>query len=133
MSANPQLLIVDDDTEFLEILERRLSRRGYTVTACTQGSVALETAANRRFDVAIIDRMIPGAGELELVTRLKAMHTQLPIIVLSGSSGSTFEAEARHAGACEYLTKPCSLDTIEAALASAFQASTSNSPLCKTG
>lgn len=116
VSTNRRLLIVDDDVEFLEILERRISRRGFSVTAHTTFSDALEAAQNQCFDAAIVDRTLPGGADLELAVRLNSIDPNLPVIVLSGWNGQAFAEEARAAGAREYLTKPCSLSDIEAAV-----------------
>jgi two-component system response regulator HydG len=116
MNTIPHVLIVDDDGEFVEILERRLSRRGYRVATCGTIAGARESAGKQRFDVAIVDRTIPGAADLALVAELKTLDPQLPMIVLSGWSGPAYADEARNAGACDYLTKPCSLAAIESAL-----------------
>jgi ActR/RegA family two-component response regulator len=113
---NPRLLIVDDDLEFLEILERRLSRRGFVVKAHTSCPDALDAVRSESFNAAIVDRSLPGGRDLELVVQLSSMHPKLPIIVLSGWSGQTYVDEALSAGAREYLAKPCSLGDIEAAL-----------------
>jgi ActR/RegA family two-component response regulator len=121
MGANPRLLIVDDDVEFLEILERRFSRRGFSVTARATYPDALEAAGKQTFDVAVVDRSVPGGAELELVVRLNVIDNTLPIIVLSGWNGPNYVDEARAAGAREYLTKPCALGDIEAAVNRALE------------
>jgi len=112
----PRLLIVDDDEEFLEIIERRFSRRGFSVAAFGVCQDAAAAAGRQRFDAAIVDRSLLGAVDLELVIRLKSVDAELPVIVLSGWSGAAYVAEANDAGACEYLTKPCGLDELEAAV-----------------
>src|SRR3990170_3579637 len=101
MSTTVRLLIVDDDDEFLEILERQFSRRGFAVTARGSCPSALEAVAGQRFDAAIVDRSVTGGSDLELVAKLKAIDSALPVIVLSGSAGSDFVDEAKRAGACE--------------------------------
>lgn len=116
MSTNLRLLIVDDDIELLEILERRFRRGGFAVTARATCHAALETAKTQRFDVAIVDRSVAGSADLEVVVRLKSIDGNLPIIVLSGWSGPNYVDEARAAGAREYLAKPCALGDIEAAV-----------------
>jgi ActR/RegA family two-component response regulator len=121
-------LIVDDDDEFVEILERRFSRRGYCVATCGTFADAMEAAGKRRFDVAIIDRTIPGAADLVLVAQLRTLDPHLPMIVLSGWSGQAYADEARSAGACDYLTKPCSLAAIESALDRALKSREIESP-----
>jgi ActR/RegA family two-component response regulator len=129
MSTNLRLLIVDDDIEFLEILERRLSRRGFTVTAHTTCPYALEAAERQSFDAAIVDRSVPGGIDLELVVKLNAIDGNLPIIVLSGWNGPNYVDEAQAAGACEYLAKPCALGDIEAALERALGARETRPPV----
>ncbi len=129
MSTIFRLLIVDDDDEFLEILERRFSRGGFAVSACANFADALEAAGNQRFDAAIVDRAVPGGGDLELVAKLRAIASALPVIVLSGSVGPGFVAEAKSAGACDYLTKPCSLADIEAAVRHALNSRAVESPV----
>ena len=114
MSTNPRLLIVDDDVEFLEILERRFIRFGCLVTARATYPDALEVARSQPFDAAVVDRSLPGGADLELVGRLRSIDRNLPIIVLSGWNGPAFVAEAHAAGASVYLTKPCALSVIEA-------------------
>lgn len=114
MSTSPRLLVVDDDSEFLEILEQRFRRRGFDVAAHTTCPGALKAADSQRFDAAIVDRSLPGGADLELLTSLNAKDADLPIIVLSGWTGQNYVDEAHAAGARAYLVKPCSLADIEA-------------------
>ena len=69
-----------------------------------------------RFDAAVVDRSLHGTTGAELVRQLKALDPGLPVIVLSGWSGAQFDAEARSAGASDYLSKPCSLGDLEVAI-----------------
>jgi ActR/RegA family two-component response regulator len=121
MTKNARILVVDDDVEFLEILERRLQRRGFVVTARTSCQDALKAAETQSFDAAVVDRSVPGGRELELVVRLASIQPKLPIVVLSGWNGQSFVDEALAAGAREYLAKPCSFDDINAALDRALE------------
>lgn len=72
MNPTPRLLIVDDDLEFLEILAGRFRRRGFAVTERSTCSDALLAAEHESFDVAVVDRTLPGDKDLEVLERLVA-------------------------------------------------------------
>jgi ActR/RegA family two-component response regulator len=111
------ILLVDDDIEFLEVLQRRFERRGFCVLACDSQRGALETAQRAMVDVAIIDRTLNGECGLELVYRLKEVHPALSIVMLTGRSARDDMDLAMRTGVQRYLCKPCSLAEIEAAVA----------------
>jgi ActR/RegA family two-component response regulator len=115
-------LIVDDDLEFLEILAGRFRRRGFTVTERSTCPDALLAAENESFDVAIVDRTLPGGKDLELLERLIAVCPDLPVVVLSGWNSHQHVEEALVAGARDYLAKPCALSDIEKAVCRALDA-----------
>lgn len=116
------LLLVDDDEEFLEILVRRFRRRGMLVASATTAQAAIEAAQQHGFQVAIVDRSLPGQDGVELMIRLRERWPELRVIVLSGHGDAQSIAHARNRGAFEYLVKPSSLADLEAAVARAHQA-----------
>lgn len=115
------LLLVDDDEEFLEILVRRFVRRGMQPTGAANPQAAMEAAGQRKFDVAILDRSLPGEDGLKLMQRLKECQPELRVILLSGHGDKQAITQARDSGAFDYLVKPCSLADLEAAVSSAYQ------------
>jgi DNA-binding NtrC family response regulator len=122
LDPNCSLLLVDDDEEFLDILVRRFARRGVQAIGASCPESALEAANRHRFDVAILDRTLPGQDGLELMQRLKECQPELRVILLSGHGDKQAIAQARAVGACDYLVKPCSLADLEAAVSNAHQA-----------
>ena len=114
------LLLVDDDEEFLEILERRFKRRGLSVAIATSPQSALETAGRDSFHVAIVDRSLGGVDGIDLMAQLRECQKQLQVILLSGHGDADAIALARSRGAFEYLVKPCALADLETAVADAF-------------
>jgi len=110
------ILLVDDDTEFLDVLRRRFERRGFRVLTCDAPGGVLEAAHCAGLDVAILDLTLNGLSSLDLVRGLKKLYPALPIIMLSGHSSRESIDSARKAGAQRYLCKPCSLAEIEAAV-----------------
>jgi DNA-binding NtrC family response regulator len=107
------LLIVDDDAEFRELLLRRLERSGLAVQAAASGEEALKAAARRHFDVAVFDMHMPGLSGLELLEKFKADHSDCQVLMLTGQGSIDTAIQAMKAGAFHYLLKPCSLADLE--------------------
>lgn len=121
MSTQFDLLIVEDDAEFREILVRRFSRQGYQVQQAADGADALELAQRRQFDAAIVDMMMPRVSGLECLQKLKAMQPECEVIMLTGEGSIETAVQAMKAGAYDYLTKPCPLAEMEALIEKALQ------------
>ena len=115
------LLLVDDDEDFLEILARRFVRRGLQPASASDPQAAIDAASRHKFDVAVLDRSLPGQDGLELMQRLKAVQPELRVILLSGHGDPRSIAQARDGGAFDYLVKPCSLAELETAVTNAYQ------------
>lgn len=122
MQSACSLLLVDDDEEFLEIVNRRFMRRGLATAAVANPTAAIEAVQDRKFHVAVIDRTLPGQDGIELMTQLKAHAPEIQVIILSGHSDARGIEMAQQAGAFEYLVKPCSLAELETAVTRACEA-----------
>lgn len=108
------LLVVDDDQEFREILASRFARHGFAVQSAGNGEDALGLAQRLNFDVAIFDMMMPGMNGLELLKRFKETHPECEIILLSEQGSIETAVEAMKLGAYDYLQKPFPLKNLEA-------------------
>src|SRR2546423_10433015 len=109
MNAEPSsLLIVDDEELNREGLGRRLQRDGYAVTAARSGREALELLGERRFDLVLLDIMMPGMNGLEVLRFLRRVDSliDLPIIMVTAKGESEDMVEALELGANDYITKP---------------------------
>ena len=114
MSDHHDLLIVEDDDDFREILVRKFSRCGYQVQQAVDGAEALELADRRQFDVAIVDMMMPRVSGLECLEKLKATQPECEVIMLTGEGSIETAVKAMKMGAYDYLTKPCPLADMQA-------------------
>ncbi len=121
MQSACSLLLVDDDEEFLEIVNRRFMRRGLATAAVGNPDAALEAVQGRKFHVAVVDRTLPGEDGIDLMVKLKAHAPDIQVIILSGHSDERGIAQAQQAGAFEYLVKPCSLAELETAVTRACE------------
>ena len=120
-AASIDLLIVDDDQEFRDILRNRFARDGFEVQVAASGEDALGLASRRNFDVAIFDMMMPGMNGLELLTRFKETHPECEIILLTGQGSIETAVEAMKLGAYDYLQKPFPLKELEAVASKASE------------
>ena len=116
MSTNRSLLLVEDDEDLREVLARRLTRRGFQVAAAADSQAAIEAMEMGAFQVAVVDRTLPGLSGLELIERLKQRNAGLRVIMMSGTSEAVAVEHALENGVCEYLTKPFRLADLEAAI-----------------
>ncbi len=103
-----RLLLVDDDENNRAALSRRLTMRGYKVDVAEDGPHALARIERERFDLVILDQMMPGMNGIEVLRRLRDIYSQseLPVIMITGVGASQTAVDALHAGANDYVVKP---------------------------
>ena len=105
MSASPHILIVDDDSEIRDLLGRYLRKHGYRVDAAADGRAMTRLLETGRFDLVVLDLMLPGEDGLSLCRRLRA-SSDLPIIMLTAMGEETDRIVGLEMGADDYLPKP---------------------------
>jgi len=103
-----RLLVVDDDSMNRDLMVRRLSKRGYDASDADGGQNALDWIQSHNVDLVLLDVEMPGMSGLEVLSALRQTYTpaQLPIIMVTGKSGSEDVVTALAAGANDYVTKP---------------------------
>src|SRR5215831_4353215 len=107
-AESSSILIVDDEELNSEGLARRLQGRGFTVTTARSGREAIELLGERRFDLVLLDIMMPGMSGLEVLKFLRRVDSliDLPIIMVTAKGESEDMVEALELGANDYVTKP---------------------------
>src|SRR6516162_2607592 len=102
------ILVVDDEELNREGLARRLQRHDYEVAVAKTGREAIELLGDRRFDLVLLDIMMPGMNGLEVLKFLRRVDSllDLPIIMVTAKGGSEDTVEALELGANDYVTKP---------------------------
>ncbi len=102
------LLVVDDNEMNRDMLSRRLSRHGHTVTVAEDGRKALDLIQEQSFDVVLLDIMMPGIDGMEVlkIVREKKSASDLPIIMATAKDESEDVVSALKLGANDYVTKP---------------------------
>ena len=109
MSAEPALLVVDDNEDNRYTLTRRLKRQGYdNVAVAANGREALEVLAEGAFDLVLLDIMMPGVNGYEVLERMKADDRlrDVPVIMISALDEIDSVVKCIELGAEDYLPKP---------------------------
>jgi two-component system KDP operon response regulator KdpE len=118
--SDPRVLVVDDERQILRALKVILREAGYDVVEATTIEEALDRAAVRPPDAAIVDLMLPDGSGVELCRRLREWST-MPIVVLSAVGEEDAKVEALEAGADDYVTKPFGTRELVARLGAALR------------
>lgn len=113
--APAHLLLIEDDAQLRVPLLNHLQRSGFHVTACERGDVGLELAQSRRFDLVLLDIMLPGLDGLDLLARLRE-EQGIPVILMSALGAEQDRITGFTQGADDYLPKPFSLAELDARL-----------------
>ena len=106
-----KLLLVEDDAKISGAI-RRLEAEGYTVDLATRGDQGLWQATESRFDLIILDVLLPGRNGYQVCAELRAAGDWTPILMLTAKDGELDEAEGLDTGADDYLTKPFSFPVL---------------------
>ena len=115
------LLIVDDEEQFLESISRSLELRDFNVIAVNRGEKAIEAAKNNPIDIALVDLKMPGISGEETLKLLKQEHKWMEVVILTGHGAVDSAVECTKSGAYSYLQKPCELNQLLEVLQDAYK------------
>lgn len=101
-----QILLVEDDVEAARHVSHGLQEAGYVVHTCATGTDGLAAASTTRFDLLIVDRMLPQLDGLSMVAELRKEGAPAPVLVLSALGTIDDRVEGLRAGGDDYLVKP---------------------------
>lgn len=101
-----KILWVDDEIELLRSHFLFLRERGYEVVAASSGEDAVELARKGRFDAVLLDEMMPGKDGLETLAELKAVDSDLPVVMVTKSEAEDLMTEAIGKRIADFLVKP---------------------------
>jgi two-component system, OmpR family, phosphate regulon response regulator OmpR len=101
-----RIIVVDDDARLRELLNRYLSEQGFAVRAVADGNDMNRWLARERYDLMILDLMLPGEDGLSICRRLRALGEKLPIIMLTAKGDDVDRIVGLEIGADDYVSKP---------------------------
>ena len=107
---NKRILLVEDEESLQDIITLNLELEGYEVTAVSNGRIALEEFAEKRFDLVILDVMLPEVDGFTICQTIRLENTRVPILFLTAKSTAEDRVFGLKIGGDDYLTKPFNLD-----------------------
>ena len=107
-----KLLIVEDERRVRAFLSRGLTEEGFIVVECADGQAALEMLAADRFDLVLLDWMLPRLPGIEVLTLARARGDTTPIIILTARDALEERLRALNGGADDYIVKPFSFEEV---------------------
>ena len=108
--AKHKILAVEDEEDILELVRYNLEKEGYRVDSAETGETAIQKADTEKYDLMLLDLMLPGIDGLEVARRLKknSRTRDLPIIMLTAKGEESDIVTGLELGADDYITKPFS-------------------------
>ena len=105
MDTTPHILIVDDHRDIRDLVSRALTKEGFRVTAVADGKAMRKALADGRFDLILLDLMLPGDSGLVLCREVRA-GSNIPIIMVTAKGEEVDRVVGLELGADDYLPKP---------------------------
>jgi len=115
------VLIVEDDDQTLDLLAKLLGGQGYRPQKAVDGNQAIEIALRSLPSLAIVDLNLPDSDGLDILSKLKSIDKDLPVIILTAHGSQTVVRRAMEIGAFDFLTKPFDLDEVCATVRAALK------------
>lgn len=115
------VLVVDDEDEFREVIIKRLVKRGLKVEGAEGGRKALEILEHSRTDVVLLDVKMPEMDGIETLRQIRSLKPLVEVILLTGHASVDSGIEGMKLGAFDYLMKPIELDPLLEKLADAYE------------
>lgn len=109
-----RILIAEDDSILADGLTRSLRNNGYAVDAVSDGEAADSALAAQEFDLLILDLGLPRLSGLEVLSKLRARNSHLPVLILTAADSIEQRVKGLDLGADDYMAKPFSLSELEA-------------------
>src|ERR1700733_10331368 len=113
-TASARILLIEDDREIAEEMASELLDRGYVVCHVSTGSEGAEEARRGRYDLLIVDALLPGCDGFSIIQGLRRDHIQVPVLVVSALGAVNDRVRGLKVGGDDYVTKPFALPELAA-------------------
>ncbi|MFY0599884.1 MAG: response regulator transcription factor [Cyclobacteriaceae bacterium] len=108
----PRLLLAEDDPNLGQVLHEYLNLKGFETTLCVDGQQGADTFKPGKFDLCVLDLMMPKKDGFQLATEIKEIDANVPIIFLTAKSMKEDVISGFKVGADDYITKPFSMEVL---------------------
>ena len=119
-SGKTRILVVDDEKRIRDVCSEMLTKDGFETAVAETGYVGLKMIDQEHFDIMLLDLMMPGLSGMDLLTHVKAHHTDTLVIVITGYATLEHAIEAMKKGAFDFIAKPFSPEDLRMVVAKAI-------------
>lgn len=119
--CSPRILLINSDTMVCEQLQRLYSQCEYLVSVMQSGQDALEKIADGSTDLVVTDLHVPDLDGMKFVERIRKLHSDVPVIVLTGEKDIELAVKALKLGVSDYISMPFSADAVQESTRSALE------------
>lgn len=112
MDERKRILLCEDDANLGMLLQEYLRAKGYDVTLCADGEAGYKAFASSRYDICVLDVMMPKKDGFSLARDIRLLNTTVPIIFLTARTMKEDVLEGFSMGADDYITKPFSMEEL---------------------
>lgn len=119
--CSPRILLINSDTMVCEQLQRLYSQCEYLVSVMQSGRDALEKIADGSTDLVVTDLHVPDLDGMKFVERIRKLHSDVPVIVLTGEKDIELAVKALKLGVSDYISMPFSADAVQESTRSALE------------
>lgn len=117
----PRILLIEDDVNFSRMFQKFLERHGYTVDGCSSAEGAYKYLKVEKYDLVFTDLRLPDEDGIQILSRIKDLDEQLPVILMTGYAQVATAVEAMKKGAFDYISKPFNQDEVLAVMGNALK------------
>lgn len=112
VQSKPKILYVEDDIYLSYVTKDNLELKGYDITFCKDGKTAFKSFSNNKFDLCILDVMLPAMDGFTLAQKIRESDKDIPIVFLSAKSLKEDRIKGLTVGGDDYITKPFSIEEL---------------------
>ncbi|MBE0603203.1 MAG: sigma-54-dependent Fis family transcriptional regulator [Deltaproteobacteria bacterium] len=106
------VLVIDDNEDIRNLLSDFLGASGFEVTDAKDGEAAMEFLRRQKFDLYLVDLIMPGKGGFDVLREVKELSIDVPAIVITGNGSIESAVDAMRLGAFDYIEKPFNLEAL---------------------
>ncbi len=118
---NPRILVVDDEPSMRNFLEIMLNKEGYDVDMAGDGQEAISLLDSKVYELVITDIIMPKMDGTKVLKRVKEIHPETIVIMITAYASTESAVEAMNEGAYDYITKPFNVDEIKVIIKNALE------------
>jgi DNA-binding response OmpR family regulator len=109
-----RMLIIEDEAEIRDYLQKNFEKEGYVVDSATNGIDGSYLARTNEYSIIVLDHLLPGKNGLEIIQEVRDQQKSVPIVIVSVKTDIAHKVECFRTGADDYVTKPFSFQELNA-------------------